>query len=76
MFTTNIVILSTAANTKMFFHITGAQPFLLFPCCQLRARKAALRLECHAMIIGSAASILLSSMPDLPSQYYIDEIHM
>ena len=62
MFTTKIVILNTVANTKMFFHITGAEPFLLFPCCQLRARKAAMRFECHAMINRSAASILLSSM--------------
>ena len=48
-------MLSTVANTKMFFHITGAQPFLLFQGCQIRARKAALRFECHAMINRSAA---------------------
>ena len=62
MFITKIFMLSTVANTKMFFHITGAQPFLLFQGCQLRARKAALRFECHAMINRTAASILLSSM--------------
>ena len=55
---TKIVILITVANTKMFFHITGAQPFLLVPCCQLFARKAALRFECHAMINRSPVSRL------------------